>query len=247
MVCGTNLQEHSKKIAKLFRNLYDAKAPGSANPFLMQISNTLKDKTLPEDEGAEVLVVLESFFVRRAVCGQEPTGLHAIFKRLWADCGGKPTRDSVIKQLREPTTVQWPADKEFRDNIQDRSLYGAGITEYLIIEYDKSLGGDHHEGDDSPWIEHVLPEKLNSAWAKFFTKAQHEEQKDRLANLIPLSPRMNRSLSNKAFKEKRKEFEKNSKYKSAREFPDSYKEWTPEALKQRAKQLAKWAVQRWKY
>ena len=65
------------------------------------------------------------------------------------------------------------------------------------MEYDASLGGDTPK--DIPWIEHVLPETPAKQWWKFFTKEQHHEQKDFLANLIPLSQVMNSSVKQAVF------------------------------------------------
>jgi hypothetical protein len=69
--------------------------------------------------------------------------------------------------------------------------------------------------------------------------------KDLLANLIPLSKEMNASLSNKAYQEKRKIYETDSMFKSARQFAQTYSEWTPSALQSRSETLADWAIKRW--
>jgi hypothetical protein len=243
--CGTNFQEHTKNICRLFRNFHELGAPNSVYPFLMNLSNAARDNVLSENEATQVLEVVESFLVRRAVCGHEPTGLHAVFKRLWADCGNKPTRDSVIKQISKHKTVPWPTANDFKKAIKSRPLYGAGITSYLILEYDRSLKGD--QPNNIPWIEHVLPDSPTKDWLEIFTKEQHEMLKDLLANLIPLSEGMNRSVSNKLYKDKRDKYIKDSMFKSSREFAQNFKEWTPELLEKRAEELSKWAAARWIY
>ena len=59
---------------------------------------------------------LETFFVRRAVCNIEPTGLHAVFK----GCGGdleEKTIDTVIQYIK--LEVQLKSDDErFIHNIK---------------------------------------------------------------------------------------------------------------------------------
>jgi len=244
-VCGTNLQKHPRSIAGLLSNFSSLNAPSSVLPFAMQLSNAIRENVLSEKEGVEVLKVVESFLVRRAICGHEPTGLHAVFKRLWNDCGNKPTKDSVISNIRKHVTVVWPTTVELKKAIESRNLYGAGITPYVLMEYDRSLGGDQPK--EQPWIEHVLPQTLSKEWLKVFNAGQHEKNEGLLANLIPLSAKMNISLSNKPYKDKRQVYLKDSMFKSAREFAKKITSWTPEALGKRSKELSKWAVVRWKH
>jgi hypothetical protein len=243
--CRTNYQNHTKNIHQLFCNLHDLNAPNSVYPFLMKLSNATRDNVLSENEAAQVLEVVESFLVRRAACGHEPTGLHAVFKRLWVDCDNKPNRNSVIEQIGKHKTVVWPTTEEFKKAIETRPLYGAGITKYLILEYDRTLGGD--QPDNNPWIEHILPDTPSKPWFDIFTQDEHQTMKDLLANLIPLSGEMNRSLSNKPYKEKRDKYLKDSMFKSAREFAKSCNDWKPASLLKRAKDLSKWAETRWIY
>jgi hypothetical protein len=243
LVTGRNTQKHSTAIAECFKNLYLAGAPSSTYPFLMQLSRAAQEETLAEKDACETLQLIESFLVRRAVSGHEPTGLHAVFKRLWADCKGAPNRSVVEKEIRKHKTVVWPNDDAVKDAIQARPLYGSGITKYLLREYNRALGGDHPE--TIPWIEHVLPESPVKEWFDYFSKEQHAQMKDLLANLIPLSKEMNASLSNKAYQEKRKIYETDSMFKSARQFAQTYSEWTPSALQSRSETLADWAIKRW--
>ena len=243
--CGTNLQKHPKNIAMGFKNIFEANNPTATYPFMMQLSNAIKEKTVGEDIALNILELLESFLVRRAVCGYEPTGLHAVFKRLWADCDGNLTHENVKKQIKSHKTVSWPGKDEVERSIKFRPLYGAGITRFLLLEYDKSLKGDHPQ--DIPWIEHVLPQNPDPEWFNYFTKDQHEKSVDLIANLIPLSEKMNIEVSNKPFKNKKIKFVNDSMFKSARTFAKIYTEWNPKNLAQRADILAEWAVKRWRH
>lgn len=189
IVTGKNTQGLSPGTAALIGNFHRFKAPSSTYPFLMQLSQAVKEGILDDTDGREVLAVIESFLIRRAICGQEPTGLHAVFKRLWVDCGGKPNKETVEHQIRRHKTVMWPSDDALRQAVQKRPLYGAGITLYVLTEYDRGLGGD--SPNSVPWIEHVLPKNPVAEWFKSFTKEQHRDLEDVLGNLIPLSKEMN--------------------------------------------------------
>jgi hypothetical protein len=122
-------------------------------------------------------------------------------------------------------------------------LYGVSVTHYVVLEFDRSLGGDCPA--NVPWLEHVLPVNPDAKWFEIFTVEQHEKMKHRLANLLPLSSEMNRSLSNKPYLDKRSRFKEDSMFKSTRQFADGVPEWTPQELVARSDSLANWALSRW--
>lgn len=240
---GSNLSGHDKPVARAFYRLYETDLPSSTYPFLMQLSKSVIDGIVAADQAIGVLDLVESFLVRRATCGHEPTGLHAVFKRLWADCEGEYTSHRVRREISKHKTVAWPGDAEFRRCVQNRALYGVGITRYLILEYDRSLKGD--QPDNVPWVEHVLPQNPDVEWFVHFSREEAESMKNRLANLLPLSSQMNISISNRPYAEKRLRFENDSMFKSARVFAKEIDEWTPAALEARASKLGLWALERW--
>ena len=244
-VRGTNQQEHPRALAAAFLSLHEASAPSSTYPFLMQLSNAAKQGSVDGPEAVRILTTIESFLVRRAVCGHEPTGLHAVFKRLWQDCGGTPTAERTETEIRRHRTVTWPTADEFRNAIKGRPLYGTAVTPHLLVSWNRHLGGD--QPASAPWVEHVLPENPDPEWFLHFSREQHTQLKDVLANLLPLSQAMNQSLSNKPYAAKRAQYLADSGFKAAREFAREYEAWDAAALEARAEQLASWAVQRWEH
>ena len=240
---GSNIQGHSTIVANKFKDLTFSNIPSSTYPFLMQLSNHFKNGDINENSVLKILLIIESFLVRRAVCGYEPTGLHAVFKRLWKDCKGKPTPALVIDTVKRHKTVTWPNEEEFKKMITMRPLYGSSITKYLLYCYDKDLGGDIPS--NIPWIEHVLPVKPDNSWNGIFTDQEHEAMKDVLANLIPLSKEMNRVLSNSSYVIKKKKYKEDSMFKSARVLAENHSEWNTESIEYRSNKLAEWALKRW--
>ena len=243
LVAGGNAQGLSVGVAAALNSLWRSGLPASTYPFLMRLSYEAKNGSVLETDVVDALNVVESFLVRRAVCGHEPTGLHAVFKRLWVDCDGGPAGSTVTAAIARHRTVVWPDDCAFKDAVWSRPLYGAGITRYLLREYDRSLGGD--EPDAIPWIEHVLPETPDPEWFASFSKEQHRETKDLVGNLIPLSRRMNQELSNRPYLEKREVYRADSMFKSARQFAERYAKWSPSGIEERCSMLADWMVRRW--
>jgi len=245
IVTGSNNQKHTSPVSSLISNLHRYDAPSSIRPFLMQLSYELKIGDLPERDAIDILNNIECFLIRRAICGHEPTGLHAVFKRLWVDCDKKPNGERVKAEIRKHKTVVWPSDESLREAIHTRRLYGVRVTPYILLEFDHHLGAD--QPNIKPWIEHVLPENPEKEWFKYFSKEQHKQMKDLIANLIPLSQQMNRDVLNKQYSIKKKVYEDDSAFKSARQFAQEYPKWDPSSLKDRASKLADWAVQRWPY
>jgi hypothetical protein len=242
-VRGSNLQQHSPRVAAAFRRLHEANAPGSTYPFVMQLSNAVKSGGVTDAACIEVLLLVESFLVRRAICGHEPTGLHAVFKRLWQDCESHPTRERVESAIKRHRTVVWPSDEDVSQAIRSRPLYNVSVTRYVLHEWNRSLGGD--EPVLETWIEHVLPVVPSTEWDSAFSRDQHTGMHDLLANLILLSKEMNRELSNAGYEKKRPTYAEDSGFKATRKFAEAFPNWTPDAIQTRSEALAAWAVSRW--
>ena len=245
IVSGSNRKRLSKIVNSKINEM-SSYHPTSTYPFFMQLLNHFSNESIEEKTTLDIIKIIESFLVRRAVCGHEPTGLHAVFKRLWKDCNDNPTAELVIRAIKKHVTVVWPSDEEFGESIKDRNLDKAHITKFVLYSYNKSLGGD--KPLDDPWIEHILPENPDNSWEEFFPdKQQQEYLKGLLANLIHLSEPMNRELSNKSYTIKRETYIENSNYKAARELAEKFSEWTPETIQQRSEHLAKWAISYWEH
>ncbi|WP_104044813.1 DUF262 domain-containing protein [Arthrobacter sp. ZGTC412] len=241
---GTNTSEHSKIIAKRLRRFWLMGAPSSIYPFLMRLSTAVSSDELSEKNAVETLDLLESFLIRRALCGHEPTGLHAVFKGLWGEVHGQPTAANVAARIAARKTVQWPTDDEVRYSVTSEPLYGTSIDKYVLWQYDEGLGGDD-VSSLTMWIEHVLPQSTPSAAWKAFSTTQHVQMKDLLANLIPLSDAMNSKLQASGYDKKAPVYKTQSAFMSARSFAEKYTEWTPELLEERGVDLAEWCVTRW--
>jgi Protein of unknown function DUF262/Protein of unknown function (DUF1524) len=247
-VRGSNECEHEEAVALGFRRLWRLGAPSSALPFLMHISHGLRSEAIDDGTARSLLEALDSFLTRRAVCGYEPTGLHSVFKGMWQELHEREqiSVEGFTQRILDRRTVQWPGDEEFARQIMERELYGSRITKYVVAEYDLSLDGDPLPEDDFE-IEHVLPQNPVALDWKSFTTSQHEEMRDRLANLLPISPGMNREVSNGKYQDKKSTYEIDARFKSTRQFAREYSTWTPEGLIERSRVLAAWALLRWPY
>lgn len=242
---GVAPTEVGKDLAAIIRHFRTFRVPSVVYPFVMQLLHRTREGSVSEQACAEILEVLESFLVRRALSGYEPTGLHAVFKSLWNEIKDDVTPARVETEIRKKKTVQWPSSQEVIEKIAQRELYQSAIASYVILEYDRSLGGD--VPSDTPEIEHILPQKLNKEWAQVFSVQEHENLRHTWANLVPLSAPMNKDVSQGVYGVKRDTFEMDSMYKTPRHLAKTYSDWTPAAIAARAAILGQFAVTRWKY
>ena len=235
-----------KKLNDQIIRLYSIRVPSATYPFIMNIVNGIKNEGLNLKKGLGLLEFLESFLVRRAIVGYEPTGLHAVFKGIWNDIKSNPTVEALKNQIETHSTVQYPTDKEVMEAIKSRSLYKARITQYLIREFDKSIQGDTPKEDFT--IEHIMPQTWidGDNWSKLITKEEHKELKDTLANLIPLSGELNKNVQRDLFDKKRPRYSKESMFITARNLAENWQVWNKDSILERANLLAKWTIKRWK-
>ena len=145
-----------KDMKKQIKSLFDASIPQSSLPFIINVLKCQHEGGLEASAACQILHNLECFFVRRSICGHEPSGLHAVFKRLWGDLD-KRTAGEVIRRIRSLPTVKVPEDNEVREHVRKTQMYKKGIAHFFISEYDKSLGGEIPS--DQFQLEHVLPQK----------------------------------------------------------------------------------------
>lgn len=236
----------SASVSALLGNLYRMKAPNSIYPFVFHVVKAAQRSEIDMGVAEDMLQTVESFLVRRSVCGYEPTGLHAVFKSLWSDCGEEHTTERMSQEIRKHATVAWPGDDEFGAAIVSRPLYRAKITSYLLEEWNTHLGGDRVSVDGKQ-VEHVLPvkPKSGSQWHEDWAEDQQKEKRDCLANLLPISQSLNSSIQNAEYAVKRDRYLQDSALKAAREFAQTYDTWTPTSFDTRAATLKTWALNRW--
>jgi uncharacterized protein with ParB-like and HNH nuclease domain len=234
------------------------------------------EQLLPErqKEFERFLVVLESFLIRRMVCGLTPKNYNRLFldvvKAL--DREGSLTGDSLTKVLQsgEGDSVRFPTDEELKSSILNRPIYQA-LAQYkiraVLEAIDKAQEDRKSESLTLPGdltIEHVMPVKWEPNWplpeeclADSEVKLQFSQQRDQivhtLGNLTLITDSLNPSLSNGSWNKKRPELAKYSKLNLNRYFhpvqdgDDPLKEWGETAIRARGVVLFNAACTLWPY
>lgn len=188
--------------------------------------------------------IIEGFFVRRAVAGFEPSGLHVIFKALWNRAGTDP---AMVRKKLETRTIVIPDDKAFRENILGLGLYGRSLAGFILRRYEESLWAEKREAFDRlppSTIDHVMPEARAGQWTRDVTAEDHHLYKDTWGNLVLMSQGLNSLKGNKGFDVAKKIIKDHSVFKSAREVLSSRK-WGVSQIKTRGAKIADWAIKNW--
>lgn len=237
---------YGKDIGEQIKRLIELRQPSTTYPFTMKLLKEFEDKKVSKLEVNNCLKVLESFLVRRAICGVESTGLLAMFRTMWPQFETSRTADSFAIAIQQRSTVEWPSDERLQKAIKSRPIYGSGIAKYVILEYDRAQGIDCPEIDDIT-IEHIMPASYVEGWCSDVTKNEHAKVKDLWANLIPVSQSMNSFVDQDNFQKKKKCFANESMFVSARKIGQEYNDWGLEQISHRSTDLADWAITRWKH
>lgn len=168
---------------------------------------------------------MESYLVRRAVCGLTTKAYNRVFPGLLrALISGGPTAGVVQRYLSDLSgdSQEWPTDEKFRKAWRTRQAYQtlrAGKARMILEALEQGLRDPkYHEIENIPTtlqVEHVLPRGWSepdwplpahdpeSAELKSHATLLRESALHTFGNLTLLTSKLNQSLSNSAFHVKR--------------------------------------------
>jgi hypothetical protein len=234
------------------------------------------DQLLPSQqrEFDQFLTVLESFLVRRMVCGLTSKNYNRLFLEVikTLDREGSLTANALqsILQSSEGDSVRFPTDQEFETSILNRGVYQA-LAQYkiraVLEAIDQTQADPKSETLELPkdlTIEHVMPVKWAHNWpipeghlADPEAKLKFTQQRDHvvhtLGNLTLITGSLNPSLSNGSWQKKRPELAKYSKLNLNRYFhpvgvgEDPLAEWDESSILARGGMMYKAASGVWPY
>lgn len=186
----------SDAINNRMRVLNRMKTPASVFPFIFRLIRAFNSDALTEGWGVANLLLIESFLVRRAFAGFEPTGLHVVFKDLWHATQGDPAK--FISTIDDKATVRFPDDQTFKTDVATRPLYGRKLAMFIIREYEHGLdGGDLLPEDVAFSLDHVIPNEITSEWLEEISQEDHLQLRHVWGNLVPLTIKANSEKARK--------------------------------------------------
>ena len=219
---------------------------------------------LPPQRLENCLTAIESFLVRRVVCGYSARSYGELFVgliRKLADASTDDVDSAVVSYLAEQTAQAslWPGDEELRERFITAPLYQyltRGRLRMVLEGIEAKLRTNKAETGEVPGnlhIEHVMPQTWHPNWPLPAELAEDEEavaERNRIihtiGNLTLVNGRLNSSLSNAPWASKRKTLADHSVlFLNKRLVNKGPKVWDEAAIEKRGKWLHRRAVTIW--
>ena len=103
----------------------------------------------------------------------------------------------VFDHLREV----YVSDEKFQQDFALLSIQQNKLAKYILRKLETDISGKD-VNEDSFSIEHILPESPSNHWRQNFSDSDIEQMANRLGNLTPLEPNLNRQVGNSIYPEK---------------------------------------------
>jgi len=246
-------EEKVPEIRNWFEHFKELKLT-SYYPFLLNIFHDYESGYITLKDFVEILEILESYAVRRWICGVPSSPLNKTFIALYQQIiKNSPvvTPSGVRSKLASfDRTQRWPTDEELRQNIIERPLYGDAFdgrkrVKFVLQRIQERFSKEIIDFSNLN-IEHVLPQKLTPDWRSVLgsdADVMHRQWSDVLGNLTLVVGSENSEMSNHSFAEKLK-FLRNSNLAINKYFYN-LKKWDHIQIQKRGEHLAEQAIVVW--
>lgn len=233
-------------------------------PYLMQLLKHYEENELSEEELEECLKTIETYILRRIICGKPTNALSKGFCNLDKEVISILEKRNynihmyaeVMKYvlINKKGHLMFPTDEEFKKSFKEFRLYETQMfTKNYVLEKlenyknkEKVVSLNKIESNDFS-IEHIMPQTLSPAWKKSLGDNYseiHEKYLHTIGNLTLTG--YNSEYSNKVFIEKR-DMEKG--FKESRLHLNSelavLDKWDEDEIIKRANYLSERAIEIW--
>jgi uncharacterized protein with ParB-like and HNH nuclease domain len=233
-----------------------------AYPYLLDVFNDYyKLKIIKDNDLLEILLIIESYLVRRLICEVPTNALNKIFMTLGRDIKNfddfKNNYIDILKYIlsQKRSSQRFPNDEELREKMIIKNLYNMNtknnmhILERLenfnnreVIDLQKLLT------ENKLTIEHIMPQTLSNIWKKELGnnfESVHNTYLHTIGNLTLTA--YNSEMSNKSFLEKKTiegGFLQSKLYLN--DYIQKQNSWNEKIILERAKLLTEKAICIWK-
>lgn len=212
----------------------------------------------------QILVDLESFFIRRAVCELTPKNYNRFFVDLIKEAREKDDftaayiRALLLKQTAEIS--RWPDDKEFKEAWLALPFYKRlkrSRTRMILEALERELYTEKTEKVDverTLTVEHLLPQEWEKHWPLTFSadiqgdedraERRRKDSIHKIGNLTLLTKALNPSVSNGPWLKKRQAILQHSALNLNRPFQNT-EVWDETAIEARTEELFALATKIW--
>lgn len=218
-----------------------------AYPLLLRVYRSWEREQISTDDLLKCLDYLESFYVRRLVCGVPTNALNKITLELCLNLpDSKPDMWLQERLTHGSGSRRCPSDQEFAEALVVQRIYPRRkIARYMLVALEEAYQHKEPVDSASATMEHVMPQTLSAEW-KLTLGGDYAEIHDRwldtLGNLTLTG--YNSELGNATFDEKKIKLQ-NTHFELSRILLQ-HSQWGPAEIEARGKSLAELALQRWR-
>jgi len=243
-------KEKRSTLGKAFQDLRELRVE-VAYPFLLELYSDCAEGLLSDEEFLEIVRLVESYVLRRAICAIPTNSLNKTFATFGKALKKDRYLESVIAHLLLlPSYRRFPKDEEFRREFETRDLYKSRIRAYWLRRLENAERKEHVSIDEYT-IEHIMPqnENLSHAWKSELGPDWgriHATLLHTLGNLTLTG--YNSEYSDRPFAEKR-DMEGGFKHSPLKlnQGLGALDRWDENAINHRAQRISGLAVDIWKY
>ena len=247
----------------VYRDLETVQQPG-IEPFLRRIKTMgvgtvfppllwIFTHTIPNDQIMRAIKALESYLIRRMLCNINTQGLNRVFVELLPKMETQINNvdQAVIDFLKGQTAENriWPNDYMLTDVLTTRPLRVPGERRKMVLEaIESNQTSNMTEPIDAKTLtlEHIMPKEWAKNWPMDYSGIDKEESEElrkqsieKIGNLTLVTGRLNASLSNAPWHEKRQALGKHSVLRLNKKLLDKYFDtWDESTIDERSKYLA---------
>ena len=215
---------------------------------------------VPEERRMRFVQALESYLVRRMLCGLGPNSLGKFFIEILGEMEPNNADTILIENFRQQTADGrlWPNDRKVHEELDENSMHYKGARQKMVMEaVEMHMRSDMAEslGNTSQLtVEHILPQKWKEkTWPLPSEVVDKEEATDNrnkavkaIGNLTLTSEKLNASLSNGPWKEKKETLGKHSGlFLNINLLKNPPAVWDESAIWKRSRQLAELVIEIW--
>jgi uncharacterized protein with ParB-like and HNH nuclease domain/predicted transport protein len=243
--------EADPELKRAFHDLRELKVD-VAYPFLLELYHDYTSGVLPRADLLAAVRLVESYVFRRSVCAIPTNSMNKTFATFTKALKKDRYLESIQAHfLRLPSYRRFPADEEFRRDLQTRDLYTNSTRRSYWLRRLENHGRKERVPVEEYTIEHILPqnESLSVSWQTALGPEWARIQQTWLHTLGNLTlTGYNSEYSDRPFDEKRDVEggfkESPLKLNAGLGLLDS---WNEETIKARAGRLANLALEVWTY
>lgn len=236
-----NDDRYSKTVRKVLRNLRMLKQT-TCYPFLLHLFDDYEQHVISESTLEKTLLFIQSYLIRRMVCGIQSNTLRGLFRNLYnrifkVSANKEKYYESINKFFYTETgnIDMVVSDPEFHRALREGNLYSnRALCKFLLMDIENGDGKETLNFDNLT-IEHLMPQTQSLEWMHI-SKEDHELYLHVLGNLTITG--YNSELSNNAFEEKKRIIAENSKAVILNSDVTNQPVWNVEAIKARGERLA---------